>query len=427
MREEDKIFDLQVRSMMENAEVKPPRGVFSAVSKRLASDEVLNRSRRTFAYVGLGIAAALAAIILVMRPTGVGEDNAIVRTEQSPVAQVAAPAEPLEAAASVTPADPVEMAVPVTSHVAVGSDAAVGSGAALEVVSAPQRRFASDLASSSTAEPSATENVTVASSGASESDAERVSISTETEVRTAEKSVSESVPETVSGSVSPSGFDAFSPEPRRRTSRVSFTAGGLVSANNAGTGPVVMGSSPGISIASNNYTILETSTSSYGVPVSLALGVRFQLSEKLSIGTGVDYSLLSRTFSGKYAPSQGAAVDADFRHTMHYLGIPLDLYYTLFSPGSLRIYVYAGGEAEYCVSNKYAISTATGTETFRSPVSGLQFSVGGGLGVEFRISQHLGIFLDPGINYYFNCHQPKNVRTEKPMLFNIDAGLRFGF
>ena len=421
MREEDKIFDQQVRSMMENAEVKPPRGVFSAVSKRLASDAVLNRSRRTFAYVGLGLAAALAAIVLVTRPTGVGEDNAIVRTEQSPVAQVAAPAEPVEAAASVAPADPVEMEVPVTSHVAVGSDAA------LEVVSALQRRFASDLASSSTAESSATENVTVASSGASESDAERVSISTETEVRTAEKSVSESVPETVSGSVSPSGFDAFSPEPRRRTSRVSFTAGGLVSANNAGTGPVVMGSSPGISIASNNSTILETSTSSYGVPVSLALGVRFQLSEKLSIGTGVDYSLLSRTFSGKYAPSQGAAVDADFRHTMHYLGIPLDLYYTLFSPGSLRIYVYAGGEAEYCVSNKYAISTATGTETFRSPVSGLQFSVGGGLGVEFRISQHLGIFLDPGINYYFNCHQPKNVRTEKPMLFNIDAGLRFGF
>ena len=34
---------------------------------------------------------------------------------------------------------------------------------------------------------------------------------------------------------------------------------------------------------------------------------------------------------------------------------------------------------------------------------------------------------DPGANYYFNCNQPRSIRTERPLLLNFDVGLRFNF
>ena len=57
----------------------------------------------------------------------------------------------------------------------------------------------------------------------------------------------------------------------------------------------------------------------------------------------------------------------------------------------------------------------------------VQFSVGAGLGVEFMLSNHLGLYLDPGFNYYFPCNQPRSIRTEKPLMLNFDVGLRFNF
>ena len=55
------------------------------------------------------------------------------------------------------------------------------------------------------------------------------------------------------------------------------------------------------------------------------------------------------------------------------------------------------------------------------------FSVGAGLGVEFRLGRTLGLYLDPGVNYYFPGNQPRSIRTDKPLMLNFDAGLRFNF
>ena len=57
----------------------------------------------------------------------------------------------------------------------------------------------------------------------------------------------------------------------------------------------------------------------------------------------------------------------------------------------------------------------------------LQYSVGGGLGIEFSLSRALGLYIDPGIRYYLPSDQPKSIRTDKPLMVNFDAGLRFNF
>ena len=165
----------------------------------------------------------------------------------------------------------------------------------------------------------------------------------------------------------------------------------------------------------------ELSSSTYGVPFTLGLGARIQLLPRFSVGTGLDYSLLTRSFTGSFEGESGS-----ISHTLQYLGIPVNFFYDIVSSDRIKFYVYAGGEAEYCISNKYRLFA--NPDIIREyPVNRLQYSVGGGLGVEFRLSRRIGIYLDPGLNYYFPCNQPKSIRTDKPLLLNFDAGLRFNF
>lgn len=173
----------------------------------------------------------------------------------------------------------------------------------------------------------------------------------------------------------------------------------------------------------------ETSASSYGIPFSVGIGARIYFAPRFSVGTGIDYTLLSRNFSGTYTQVDGGVVtktlNGDVDHRMQYLGIPVNFYYDILSGGKAKFYVYAGGEAEYCVSNKYNFTSGSENITLSNPVKGLQFSAQAGLGVEFKLSKTIGLYLDPSLNYYFHCDQPKSVRTEKPLTIDFEAGLRF--
>ena len=196
---------------------------------------------------------------------------------------------------------------------------------------------------------------------------------------------------------------------------VSLYAQGSIRSNDSDfrTAPVSMmapGTSDGFS---------ELGASSYRIPFTVGLGVRFYLTPRFSIGTGLDYSLLTRTFTGSYGEVSGTV-----NHTLQYLGIPLGLYYDVLSYDKVRLYVHGGGEAELNLSNKYRLFASPDiTRTY--PVNGLQYSVFGGLGVEFRLGRNLGLYLDPGISYYFPGEQPRSIRTDQPLQLRFDAGLRF--
>ena len=177
--------------------------------------------------------------------------------------------------------------------------------------------------------------------------------------------------------------------------------------------------------------ITELGESVFGIPFSLGLGVRFYLTPKLSIGAGVSYSLLSRTFEGEYQRVSSAGVvefsqTGNVHHQMHYVGIPVNAYYDIIGGENIKFYVFGGAEAEFCVSNKYTLYSSTDI-VFRSPVNSIQWSAGAGLGVEFKLSPVLGLYVEPSARYYFHNNQPKNVRTERPFMANLDAGLRFDF
>jgi len=179
---------------------------------------------------------------------------------------------------------------------------------------------------------------------------------------------------------------------------------------------------------SEDAGISEAGQSTYGVPFTLGLGVRFHVVDRLSFGTGLDYSLLTRTFNGNFRGKLAATYEGPISHYLSYIGIPLNVYYDLLQSKDelFKLYAWAGGEAEYCIVNNYRLQNY-GNLLVQDTAGGFQFSAALGLGLEFKLSERLGLYADPSVRYYFHGNQPKSVRTDKPFMFTFDAGLRFNF
>ena len=178
-------------------------------------------------------------------------------------------------------------------------------------------------------------------------------------------------------------------------------------------------------------TITETGSSSYGIPVSFGIGAKFFIGRRWAIGAGLNYTIMTRSFNGIYidpATSSSSGLSYEFnetkiRNSISYIGIPINAYFSIIRTNIVDFYVYAGGSAEKCVANVYRMQDPVAS--YKENVNGFQFSVGAGLGVEFVVADILGIYADPSVRYYFkDANQPKSIRTENPVSFGFELGLR---
>ena len=390
-------FDLRVRSMLADAEMKPSRRVWKGVSARLDADKAPVASPwgwMKWAGLSLAAAAAIAAGVF-FSGTRTSIPTIIHNQEQALLAQAgetAGATNEVSAPAAVAAPDAVEQ---TTARPASRSTAA--------------RRSSGQPATSPEAAPIEAVSEPADAPQAAEQPAAR-------QDRPATAQRDRRQPRTEAAPVA----DPFAePAPiRREKPRTALYAQGAIGSNETGFRPA-----PGAWMAPGSESgFSELGASTYGVPFTLGLGVRFYVLPRLSIGTGLDYSLLTRSFTGSFEGVPGSV-----SHTMQYIGIPVHLYYDLIASDRIKFYIYGGGAGEYCISNKYRLF-ANPTDYVRTyPVDRLQFSVGGGLGVEFRLARRFGVYVDPGVNYYFNCNQPRNIRTDKKLLVNFDAGVRFSF
>ena len=212
---------------------------------------------------------------------------------------------------------------------------------------------------------------------------------------------------------------------RRGTSLVLSGIAGTNSVQKNGLSPL---RSPSMSISKPKTGIEQKSSeSTYGLPVSLGAGVKFGISDRWALGVGANYTILTRRFFGTYTlvNSEGTietSVSSDIRNVQRYVGIPVNAFYTIVNNDYLNFYTYAGGTVEKCISDKYDVLK---TDYVHKPaVEGVQLSANAGLGVEFLISRHLGLYMDPSLRYYFDCGQPKSIRTAQPLMLGIEMGLR---
>lgn len=383
-------FDLQVRQMLENAQERAPRSAWKAVSARLGEGES-RASGFNWAWGAAGLAfAAMLAAGLFFAGTFKTPATSEVSTER--IAQVIEQAE-VEAEEEVEAEIVEKPEIPVTVYKVRRAPEAGQSAKDSEGVPATAIMSSSEAAAEQIwkEQPWKNRKTDEKAEKAGEENFVDPIAEMEREERMAEMAA-------------------------RNRKRPSIYAGGILSSNKAESSQSWMGVD-----GSATAGLIRTGNENFGIPASLGLGVKLPLgNSRFAIGTGLNWSVLSSTFDGMY---NGAA--GDVRHNMHYIGVPVNVYFDLFSTQAVKIYAYAGGEAEYCISSNYAFHSAAGMKNISEQVKGLQYSVGAGLGVEFKITDKLGLYVDPSFRNYFYSGHPSSVRTQQPQLFNFEAGLRF--
>ena len=173
----------------------------------------------------------------------------------------------------------------------------------------------------------------------------------------------------------------------------------------------------------------ETPETNFLLPFSIGLGVRYNFTNRWAVATGVRYTNLGRTFIAD-ALYEGVPISqTDVDNHQHWIGIPLSVYYDIVNRGRWRVHAFAGGTAEFLLDNDFLVHYSPKDIHFHKKDSpSPQWSLAGGLGVEFRITPRVGIYLDPNFRYYFNVEQqPRSLRTIQPLRFEMEAGVRFSF
>lgn len=210
--------------------------------------------------------------------------------------------------------------------------------------------------------------------------------------------------------------------------RTSLTVSGIAGTNNARNSVKAgMMKRPSITKAPQRTSIDETSTNTtYGIPLSFGAGVKIDFTPRWAIGVGVNYSLLTRKFYGTYYEVADGTLKgstrSDIRNSQHYVGIPVNAFYNIINREHIDFYAYAGGTIEKCVSDNYQVLSTS--IVHKEQVKGVQLSANLGIGVEFTLGKHLGVYIDPSLRYYFDCDQPKNIRSAHPLMLGFEIGLR---
>lgn len=216
-------------------------------------------------------------------------------------------------------------------------------------------------------------------------------------------------------------------ERRERKPFFSISTSGLLSPTNA-TGNVDFGQ-PNYTWGDHGSSGLQGIQPVYGIrhyfPVSVGMEVKCSfLNDRLGVGLGVNYTFLSSNYEALVnfnGPFQGTV-----EQSIHYIGVPLNLYVGILSGDRLSFYANIGCMMERAVKISYDITDLYSAK-YRKTMDphGVQWSANVGIGLEYRFLDFLGLYVDPRLTYFFDCNQPYSVRTEQPLQFNLELGFRF--
>lgn len=160
-------------------------------------------------------------------------------------------------------------------------------------------------------------------------------------------------------------------------------------------------------------------TTKHNMPVSFGATVSYALNDRLALTSGLVYTLATSSF--EHGTSSNASKD---EQTLHYVGIPLTASYTVWSNSWLKTYVNAGGQADFNVSAK----VETEGHTTDIDKDRAQLSVGAAAGVQLNVIKQMGVYVEPGVRYYFdNGSNVQTVFKEHPCNFSLQMGLRWNF
>ena len=166
-------------------------------------------------------------------------------------------------------------------------------------------------------------------------------------------------------------------------------------------------------------------TSHHSMPFTWSLALRYKLSNRFGLESGLSYSRLTSDFK---MGADGNVIRE--QQTIHYLGIPIKGIYNMCANKRWGLYGSLSVTMEIPVHSPLTTSyylhgalEATEKTTLRAP---WQWSLGTGLGLQYNFTPSVGLFVEPSLQYYFPMgSNVETYRTEHPFTFSLPLGIRF--
>ncbi|WP_290388299.1 sigma-70 family RNA polymerase sigma factor [uncultured Duncaniella sp.] len=161
------------------------------------------------------------------------------------------------------------------------------------------------------------------------------------------------------------------------------------------------------------------------MPLVIGLSVNKSLTSRWSVETGLRYTFLRSDFL-----SQSKVMDMETIQRIHYIGVPLKFNYRIFTYNGFSLYGQGGSALDIPVNGsqsilEYSPQLGNSTNTTIYIHAPLQWSVEGGLGIQYHFTPSFCIYAEPSFKYYFNPGSDiKTIRQDKPFEFTIPIGLR---
>ena len=160
-------------------------------------------------------------------------------------------------------------------------------------------------------------------------------------------------------------------------------------------------------------------------PVTFGISLSKTLTDRWSIETGVQYSLLNSRFT---MGENGYSIVK--KQKAHYLGVPFKLSYRLVDYKRLSAYssagvtihipVYGKWDSSYIVEWQSAYSDS---HHFTPP---FQWQTSLSFGVQYKFTPNVSIFIEPTFNWFIpSGSETHTIWTEHPVMFTSPFGIRF--
>jgi hypothetical protein len=163
--------------------------------------------------------------------------------------------------------------------------------------------------------------------------------------------------------------------------------------------------------------VQERKASKHAFPIRLGIKLSYPLNDRLSLQSGVGYTLLKSDLS--YSSMQ-------IGQQLHYIGVPLGLRYQLWNSGRFSLYGAVGAMLEKCVKNNSELPSAFTDAALINTEKPWQCSLNAALGAEYRLDKAIGIYLEPGVGYFFeDGTSVEHYYTEHPFVPSLEIGLRW--
>ena len=149
------------------------------------------------------------------------------------------------------------------------------------------------------------------------------------------------------------------------------------------------------------------------MPLSFGLSAQLYLTDRLSLNTGINYTIYKSTSYRSYVDG----TNGSYKQFVHYLGVPLRANYNIINGKLFTLYVGAGAQVDKCIYAKLG-KVVLKEDTFI-------FSLNGVAGLQLEINDFLSLYLEPEISMNLNDGTLNTYRSQNDIILSARAGLFF--